>query len=234
VPDREPVQFALYEDCVIRASDPDLLPKRGSFLLAGHLPLRPGDRVLDLGTGSGLIAVLAARRGHEVVATDVVAACCACARSNAVLNGVGDRLEVRQGDLYAPVAADAFDLIAANPAQMPTPPGYGWEDAAAYADNGGSDGWMLLAPIIREAPAHLKPGGRLVFTLFAFLGVERALARVRESGLAPAVLGREEQPFPRIARERLAYLRTLPGADSPEAGCPARCLRLVLCGERSP
>ncbi len=227
-------QLLLYQDCVIRVPQPALLPKRGSFLLARHLPLRPGDRVLDLGTGSGLIGVLAARRGHRVVATDLVPECCECARLNAVLNGVAERLETRTGDLYAPVAGETFDLIATNPSQMPTPPEHGWEDAQARADNGGADGWALLGPIIERAPAYLNPGGRLVFTLFGFLGVSRALSRLARAGLRGAVLVREEQPFPRLARERLPYLRRLGMQDDAALppGCPGTCERLVLSAEK--
>ena len=70
--DRGGVHFFLYEDCLIRVPTEDLAPKFGSVLLARHLPLQPGDVVLDLGAGAGLIGILAARRGHRVVATDVV------------------------------------------------------------------------------------------------------------------------------------------------------------------
>ena len=77
--DRGGVHFFLYEDCLIRVPTDDLVPKFGSLLLARHLPLQPDDVVLDLGTGAGLIGVLAARRGHRVVATDVVEAYAKCA-----------------------------------------------------------------------------------------------------------------------------------------------------------
>ncbi len=228
-----PIQFLLYEDCLLRIPDPALVPKRGSFLLTRHLPLRDADRVLDLGTGSGLLAVLLARRGHHVVATDVVPACCDCARLNGVLNGVTDRLDVRAGDLYAPIAGETFDLVVSNPPQMPTPAEHGWEDDQSRADNGGVDGWALLGRIIDEAAAHLKPGGRLVFTLFGFLGPRRALDRLRRAGLHPEVLAREAQPFPRLGRERLAHLRALDAEGTLPTGCPPLCERLVVCGEKA-
>jgi len=230
---QEPIHFLLYQECLLRIPDPALVPKRGSFLLARHVPLLAGDRVLDLGTGSGLFAVLAARRGHAVVATDIVSRCCDCARLNAVLNGVAERLEVRAGDLYAPVAGERFDLVATNPPQMPTPPDHGWEDTESRADNGGPDGWTLLDPIIDQAAAHLKPGGRLVFTLFGFLGPDRALDRLKHAGLRPRVLARETEPFPRLGRERLGHLRRLDVGAVLPAGCPPVCDRLVLCGENA-
>jgi release factor glutamine methyltransferase len=227
----EAIHFFLYQDCLIRIPDDTMVPKFGAFLLVRHLPLQDGDVVLDLGAGAGLIGILAARRGHRVVATDVAAACTECTRANALLNGVGELLEVRTGDLFAPVSGQTFDLIAANPPQMPTPPDREWEDTQSRADNGGPDGWAVLDRIIHEAPAYLKPRGRLVFTLYGFLGIQRALETLRAGGLDPRTLGQEEQVFPRIARERLDHIRSVDteGLLS-SAGRPATCPRLVLCG----
>ena len=222
----------LYGDCVLRISSDILLPKFGGLLLARHLPLQPEDRVLDLGCGAGLVGILAARQGHRIVATDLVAACCHSARGNALLNGVGDRLEVRQGDLFSPVAGEQFDLIAANPPQMPTPTNRAWPDDESRMNNAGPDGWAVLDRIIHDAPAYLKPKGRLAFTLFGFLGVERALTCLRAAGLAPQILVREVQPIPRLARERLEHIRRLDSAGTLPPGLPATCSRFVLCGQK--
>lgn len=226
------VHFFLFQDCLIRVPDNTFVPKFGSLLLARHLPLREGDVVLDLGAGAGLIGILAARRGHRVVATDVVAACSQCTRANALLNGVAERVEVRTGDLFTPVNGETFDLIATNPPQMPTPPDREWNDAQSRADNGGPDGWVILDRIIHEAPRYLKSQGRLVFTLFGFLGVEHALGKLRAAGLNPSVLAREEQPFPRIGRERLDHIRSVDDEGILPPGWPATCPRLVLCGQK--
>jgi release factor glutamine methyltransferase len=230
--DRGGVHFFLYEDCLIRVPTEDLVPKFGSLLLARHLPLRPGDVVLDLGAGAGLIGILAARRGHRVVATDVVPVYAECLRANALLNGVGSRLETRTGNLFEPVRGETFDVIATNPPQLPTPPDREWNDPRSGIDNGGSDGWLLLERIIRESPPHLQPRGRLIFTLFGFLGVERGLERLRAAGLEPSIAACEDQPFPRLARERLEYIRSV----SPDSACvegrPLTCPRLVLCGQK--
>src|SRR5204863_2234410 len=128
-----------------------------------------------LGAGLGLAAVVAARAGATVVATDVVPAAVDAVRMNAALNGVS--VDARLGDCYAPVAGERFDLVCSNPPQMPTPPGPDREDAVAAADNGGPDGWALLDRIIAGAPEHLAPRGHLLFTIFDFLGVKTALAK---------------------------------------------------------
>jgi release factor glutamine methyltransferase len=226
------MQFFLFQDCLLRVPSDAMLPRFGSLLLARHLPLRDGDVVLDVGSGSGLIGLVAARRGHRVVATDIVAACCECTRANALLNGVRDRLEVRAGDLFDPVSGETFDLIATNPPQMPTPPDREWEDDLSRADNGGADGWAILDRIICQAPSYLNPNGRLAFTLYGFLGVRRALEKLAAAGLEPRILARSEQPLPRTARERLDHIRTMDAEGTLSPGRPATCTRLVLCGER--
>lgn len=71
--------------------------------------------VLDMGTGSGVCAVFAARHARRVVAVDINAAAVRCARINALLNRVDDRMEVRHGDLFEPVAGERFDLVLFNP-----------------------------------------------------------------------------------------------------------------------
>ena len=81
----------------------------------GRLPLRAGLSVLDLGTGSGVGAVFAARCGAAVVAVDINPEAVRCARINALLNRVDARVAVRTGDHFEPVAGLRFDLVLFNP-----------------------------------------------------------------------------------------------------------------------
>jgi len=227
------VLLFLYAGCAFKVADHVQSPKAGSLLFCRHLEFRPGERVLEIGTGIGLAAVLAARAGCRVIATDVLPAAVDCARENAVLNGVGDRLDVRPGDAYAPVPGSTFDLICTSPPQMPTPPGRERDDPVAAADNGGADGWALLDRVIEGADRHLNPGGRLVFTLFAFLGLKRARARLQAAGLEPSVIGREAQPFPRIGYERLDHIRAVDAeATLPAIGLPTTVERYVVQGKK--
>jgi HemK-related putative methylase len=220
-----------YAGCVFRVPEGVQPPKAGSRFFCRHLGVRAGERVLELGAGLGLGAVLAARAGAAVVATDVVPAAVEIIRVNAALNGVS--VDARLGDCYAPVAGERFDLVCSNPPQMPTPPGRARDDATAVADNGGIDGWELLDRIIAGAPAHLAPAGRLVFTIFAFLGPKTAFAKVEAAGLVPAVVATETQSFPRIGFERLDHLRALDAEHTlPSAGIPAHVERLVIEGRR--
>jgi release factor glutamine methyltransferase len=71
--------------------------------------------VLDMGTGSGICALFAARIARRVVAVDINPAAISCARVNALLNGLDTRVEAREGDLFGPVAGERFDVVLFNP-----------------------------------------------------------------------------------------------------------------------
>ena len=224
----------LYQGLVLRLDEGAQAPKAGTLLLARQVPALAHGSVLDLGTGCGLLALLAARSARRVVATDVVEACVRCTWRNALLNGFEVQVDVRLGDVFAPVTGEVFDLILTNPPQMPTPPGREVGEDEAAADDGGHDGWAILDQVIREAPVYLKPGGQLVFTLLDFLGEQNAFRRVKEAGLSPVIIGRESQPFPRLARERLDHIRLVDAEQAlPLSGTPVTCERLVISGRKA-
>lgn len=228
------VLLFVYQGATFKVGDGAQPPKAGSLLFCRHLHPRPGERVLEIGTGIGLAAVQAARAGAHVIATDVVEAAVRCARENATLNGVADRVDVRLGDAFEPVRGLVFDLICTSPPQMPTPPDRERTDALAAADNGGPDGFRLLDRVIAGAPAHLRPGGRLVFTLFGFLGIKTALGKLADVGLEPSILGQETQAFPRIGYERLEHIRAVDLEGTlPRSGWPATVERYVVQGTRA-
>jgi len=225
----EGVLLYAYRGCVFRVPDGVQPPKAGSRFFCRHLEVRAGERALELGAGLGLGAVLMAKAGARVVATDVVPEAVEALRANAVLNGVA--LDARLGDCWTPVAGERFDLVCTNPPQMPTPPGRERHDPLAAADNGGLDGWELLDRVLAGAREHLEPGGRLVFTIFAFLGPKRAFAKLEAAGFRPCVLGREVQAFPRIGYERLDHIRSLDAEGTLlGAGAPATVERFVVEG----
>ncbi len=218
-----------YAGCLFRVPDGVQPPKAGSLFFHRHVHVRAGERMLEIGGGFGLTSVLAAKAGARVVATDVVAEAVEAIGQNAVLNGV--TVDARLGDCYAPVRGERFDLICTNPPQMPTPPGRDRDDPVAAADNGGIDGWEILDRVIAGARDHLNPGGRLLFTIFGFLGRKTAFAKVEAAGLLPSVLATEAQSFPRIGYERLDHIRTLDTEGTlPRTGLPKSVERLMIQG----
>jgi release factor glutamine methyltransferase len=125
-------------------------------------------RVLDLCTGSGAIAVALARElpGAVVVATEISPEAAAIARRNAERNAVAERVEVRVGDLWAPVSGEVFDVIVSNPPYVASAtiatlaPEVRREPRLAL--DGGQDGLVFYDRICAQARAHLAVGGALV------------------------------------------------------------------------
>lgn len=120
-----------------------------------------GMRALDMGTGSGIIAVALARRGAEVVAVDVNPAAVQLALRNARRHGIAQRLIAMRSDLFAEIAATApFDLIVFNPPFYPGEPASP-EEAAWRAGSG----YRVIEDFLRQAPDYLTGGGRLLLIL---------------------------------------------------------------------
>jgi SAM-dependent methyltransferase len=114
-------------------------------------------RALDLGCGSGTVALLLARSASAVVGTDINPRAVAMARINAAMNGARG-VEFREGDRFAPVEGETFDLIASQPPFVPRPSG---ADASA-ALYGGARGDELPLSVLAGVPKHLARGGRAV------------------------------------------------------------------------
>ena len=125
-------------------------------------------RVLDLCTGGGSLAILAARvfPNASIDAVDLSSDALDVARRNVEEHGLSDRVRLLQGDLFAPLAGQRYDLIVANPPYVDAealasfPPEYAAEPRMAHA--GGDDGLALVRRILEGAPNHLTPQGALV------------------------------------------------------------------------
>ncbi len=129
-------------------------------------------RVLDVGTGSGVIAVTVAAESENarVVALDISAAALEVARKNARDLATADRIEFRQSDLFSAVRADEkFDLILSNPPYIREgdyaglPPEVKADPKIAMT--AGTDGLDVVRLLVAEAPNFLAPGGRLMFEI---------------------------------------------------------------------
>lgn len=176
-----------------------LIPRRETELLgraaadlARRLPSAPGAvRILDLCTGAGNLAVSLALEVStaRVWASDLEAAAVELAGRNASRHGVGDRVALASGDLFAALdqfspPPGPFDLIVCNPPYIPSHKAQsmpvevgGFEPPAAF--DGGDFGLSILLRLVAEAPRHLAPGGWLCFELGAGQGamIERRLAK---------------------------------------------------------
>ena len=142
----------------------------GGLVGEGALIENPGEiaDVLDLCAGGGSLAILAARvfPHARIDAVDLSPEALAVARRNVEAHGLGQRISLHEGDLFAPLGAKRYDVILTNPPYVETadvdafPPEFAAEPRLAH--DGGSDGLAIVRRILREASAHLTRDGALV------------------------------------------------------------------------
>ncbi|MFJ6212290.1 methyltransferase [Streptomyces sp. NPDC092296] len=192
-----------------------------STTLAGLTVRRPVREVLDLGTGSGVQALHAARHAARVTATDVNPRALHFTRLTLALSGFGN-VETAEGSLFEPVGERRFDLVVSNPPFVISPGG-----RFTYRD-GGMPGDALCRRLVREAAAHLEPGGycQLLANWQHVRGEDwhdRLAEWVAGTGLDAWVVQREVQD---VAQYAELWLRDAgdhrPGAEGAETAEAAR------------
>ncbi|MFF8190869.1 HemK2/MTQ2 family protein methyltransferase [Streptomyces bobili] len=183
-------------------------PQEDTDLLAGALseePLPPGSDVLDVGTGSGALALEAARRGTRVTAVDVSWRAVYAARWNARRAGLPVR--VLRGNLFEPVRGRTFDLVLANPPYVPAPHACRVPRGPARAWDAGGDGRLVLDRICQEVRGLLRPGGVLLLVHSAMSDPDRTVGQLRAADMKASVTGRRRIPFGPVLRSREEWLR---------------------------
>jgi HemK-related putative methylase len=145
--------------------------------------LAPGARVLDLGTGSGIGAVAAARKSHTVTATDINPHAVRCARINVLLNGLEGRVEVRQADLFDGLA-DRFDVVLFNPPYYRGTPRDALDQAWRSPD--------VLERFACQLPGVLNPGGYALVVLSSDGEQAAFLESFRANGLTCEIVARRD------------------------------------------
>jgi release factor glutamine methyltransferase len=175
------------------------VPRTGEFLasvLDANLVGRD-DEVLDMGTGSGVGAVFAAKYARRVVAVDINLAAVRCAGINALINGAEGQIEVRHGDLFVPVQGKKFNLILFNPPFLRGAPTDDRDRAWRSSD--------VAERFARGLRDHLKIGGSALVLLSTFGDGGHFLREFREQGLDVSVLAER-----RFINERLTVFRVAP------------------------
>ncbi|MFF3619394.1 HemK2/MTQ2 family protein methyltransferase [Streptomyces sp. NPDC002467] len=182
-------------------------PQADTRLLAAaldHEDLGPQTDVLEIGTGTGALALHAAGRGAHVTAVDVSWPAVVTARLNALCRRLP--LRVLHGDFAARAARRRFDLVLANPPYVPAPqdrlPSHGPERAW----DAGPDGRTVIDRICSAAPALLRPGGTLLMVHSAMCGAEETVDRLNRVQLAAEVTATASIPWGPVLRSRRAWL----------------------------
>lgn len=133
-----------------------------------------GEKVLDIGTGSGFLAIVASRLGaSSVLATDISTPILRCAARNAKLNEVSN-ISFRLGSFYTPVEGMRFDTIICNPPQIPFP------EPSNKAVWGGKDGKLVINKIIDEASKFLVNSGKLLLPVLSVNNLNAVKSRLEK------------------------------------------------------
>lgn len=200
-------------------------PQADTALLAAALcrEVVPGSDVLDVGTGSGALALYAARLGGRVEAVDVSWRALAAARLNALR--AGHRIEVHRRDICrpgGPAAGRAYDLVLSNPPYVPAPPAgrAGTAHRAARAWDAGTDGRQVVDSLCAASAELLRPRGVLLMVHSGLCGPQRTVDLLTGLGLSAEVHARARVPLGPVLRSRLPWLRgrglMAPGDDQEE------------------
>lgn len=182
--------FRIDRRVLVPRPETEILVEEALRELEARFPAERHGRVADVGTGSGAIAVAMAkeRAALHIVATDVDPAALDLARENVRLHSLSDRVELRRGDLLAPLAAERFWAVVSNPPYIAESE---WGDlppeVRVYEPKGallaGKDGLAVIRRLVDEAPGVLVPGGFLALEIGAGQA-EAVVALARERGYA--------------------------------------------------
>ncbi|QES52171.1 methyltransferase [Streptomyces venezuelae] len=183
-------------------------PQADTLLLAGALarePLSPGTEVIEIGTGTGALALSAAARGAKVTAVDIAWPAVLAAR----LNGWRRRLRLRilHGDFAARSRGRRFDLVLANPPYVPSPDARLPTRGNRRAWDAGRDGRAVIDRICAAAPALLHPGGVLLLVHSGMCGAQKTLELLSRQGMSAEVTERVWVPWGPVLRSRRGWLQ---------------------------
>jgi len=181
-------------------------PRPDSWMLAEALRREPlaGARVLDVCTGSGLLAITAALEGAHATAVDVSRRATLCAALNARVNGT--RVRALRGDLFDPVRGERFHAIVANPPYLPSADDELPTRGQRRAWDAGRDGRAILDRLCADAPAHLEPGGTLLLVHSSLADTGATVRTLVGAGLRTEVVARHRGALGPLLRARARQL----------------------------
>ncbi len=183
-------------------------PSDDTFLMADCLEVKEGARVLDLGTGCGILGILAAEGAERVLGIDVNPHAVRCAKANAKTNGIEGKMDLVRGDLFQPLKPDEkFDLILFNPPYLPTSERENKRGWLEKAWSGGPSGRRVIDRFLFEAPRRLKEGGVMLLLQSSLSSVRKTLRILKRAELKTEVMNKISFPFETIFLLRAARIK---------------------------
>lgn len=170
------------------------VPAEDSFLLAENLAIKSGDSVLEIGTGTGIVAMYASKITDKITVTDINFDAVELARRNFKKNGI-ENIEILFGNLFEPVKNRKFDVILFNTPYLPTENGEVLEDNLNYAFDGGLNGRKVIDKFLNEVKNHLNDRGTVQLVQSSLSGNEETLKKLDELGFISEIAASEHYFF---------------------------------------
>lgn len=150
-------------------------PSQHGSTISNFIKINPGEKVLDIGTGTGFLAILAAKLGGKVFATDILPQAVKLAKHNADKNSVS--VDVRLGDMFEPFAGEKFDVIIANVPQEVLSPKIvaSLPKEVVTGMSGGKNGNELLLRVLNLAPEFMHKDSRLYVVAYSMSNYRESL-----------------------------------------------------------
>ena len=181
-------------DFEIDTSETVYIPAEDSFLLAENLAIRPGDSVLEIGTGTGIVAMYASRMTDKITVTDINFDAVELAEHNFKKNGI-ENIEILFGNLFEPLKNRKFDVILFNTPYLPTENGDVIDDNLNYAFDGGLNGRKVIDKFLDEVKNHLNEKGLVQIIQSSLSGNEETLKKLDELGFISEIAASEHYFF---------------------------------------
>ena len=166
---------------IINTHDNVYIPAEDSYLLAENLEIKPDQSVLEIGTGSGIVAMYASRLSDSITVTDINFDACELARKNFEANDI-EGIEILFVNLFEPVKNRKFDVILFNTPYLPTEEGEVLDDTINYAFDGGLNGRKVIDLFLDEVGNHLNDGGIVQMIQSSLSGNDETLQKFDEMG----------------------------------------------------
>ncbi len=190
-----PIKRVFFKSYIFNVWQDVYEPAEDSFLFAENLTVKNGDSVLDMGTGCGILGIIAANKAFKVIAIDINPAAVRCAKENAKLNGVAHKMFFIQGDLFAPLKkGKKFDLILFNAPYLPTEPFEG-KTFVELAWAGGANGKATINRFLQGVRDYVKVDGRVLLMQSTFADVDETMRILEVKGFEAEIIASLALPF---------------------------------------